>query len=198
MDVAPAAPTPAALTPAPAPASPEGSKGEGRASQPSVTGPAATPDEVVATMASQPSSVSLETPTPSRAVKPRFSRTRLAAVAGGATLLVAGVLAFALAGRPRVPGATAQDGEPSRPSVAAEPPASVTPLPSAGATAPDQPPATAASNLPVAPAGNGASRVPVGATPRMPASEPPRAKAGCTPPYEFDAQGKKHWKRQCL
>jgi serine/threonine-protein kinase len=180
------------------PAAVEGTKGEVRASQPSVTGPAATPDDVVATMASQPSSVSLETPTPSRAVKPRFSRTQRAAVAGGATLLVAGVLAFALAGRPRGTGATTADEGPSRPSVAAEPPASATTLPSATGTAPDQPPATAASSLPVAPAGNGTSHTPVGATPRTTAAEPPRAKAGCTPPYEFDAQGKKHWKRQCL
>ncbi len=129
--------------------------------------------------------------TASRATLPPFERAQqrrpalvVMAIVAVSVLLIAGLLT-----RPDSPNVTAQEGLSPLASASVEPPASAIPLP---------PPSVASAARPVAPiaaASASAARptktAPRGTTHAVDANP-------CYPPYFLDAQGHKHYKRECL
>ena len=159
-------------------------------------------DHVPAT-ASQPSSLSMEAPTPGPVARSSSRRMRLLAVGGGAggLFLVAGMVVAVWAGGsqsaahgPAVAAVSVTGSSATAPvpqpvaepwtAVVPEAPVSTPPPPSASSAAMPRPPRpTVATQRAAAPAAPHATT---------------ETKPHCNPPYEFDSEGKKTWKRECL
>jgi len=155
------------------------------------------------TTASQASSLAIVTPTSGALRAERSRRAMLASFLGAGLVLTLGallIIVFRGQAAPAVAGPSAETTRtlaasvPSQvsadaPKVAVAPPSTVTPpIPaSAQPASPILPVATTRrSSTPVAPAPQPASRDGV------------KPKVDCNPPYQFDSQGKKTWKRECL
>jgi tRNA A-37 threonylcarbamoyl transferase component Bud32 len=159
------------------------------------------PGSEIDTRTPQPVPVTARRPRPTSALMMGLAGTLLVA-AGGWQVWLARATASA---RPAMGGETGLLPSPDS-LVAAAPGESRAPLPIASTQpAPTQaPPAastTGARLVPRTPAGRQVSRPPssgpsASAAPAPVASATPSA--DCEPPYEFDATGKKVWKRQCL
>ncbi len=123
-------------------------------------------------------------------------RTRLGILAA----IAAGMLTFGVAWTLGGPGHTHVVSTSAPPPTVAPPPIATTPPPPAIDTV------TSVEALPVAPSANPARpvRTPPQAPPRAPAPAPrpaaaPKGSASdCDPPYTLDADGHRHYKRQCL
>ena len=117
---------------------------------------------------------------------------RRSAVVAIALASLSVILIVAIWARPTPPGATAQQPMAPLASAAPEPTASVREIDLEAAL----PPADVASAAPSPSAAPSASAARPRKTPRV----PPRSVGGnpCAPPYFLDAQGHKHYKRECL
>jgi eukaryotic-like serine/threonine-protein kinase len=183
-----------------APAVPRSTDGIGIQYQASPAGfaPAArgtAPDDAPPTIGSQASSLSLETPKQTRTATLQSRRFVLVGSAGAAAALL--VVAAVMTLRPSLSATpiAASGG-------AAPPPAVSSPTTAATHEITATPPAAAVpTSMPTAfpttttPAPTPPKPV---ATGHAVATQPAKPKTSCTPPYEFDAQGKKIWKRECL
>jgi serine/threonine protein kinase len=153
------------------------------------------------TTASQASSLAIETPASGAQRAERSRRTVLASFLGAALVLTLGALLIVFRGQtPAAAGPSAETARPlaasvpsqvsaDAPKVAVPPSPTVSPpLPASDPPVSPIPPATTTRrrSTPVAPAPQPASRDGV------------KPKVDCDPPYQFDSQGKKTWKRECL
>jgi hypothetical protein len=136
------------------------------------------------------------TPLATEAASPHVSRRALAVVLVGLIAIAAGLL-LSQVSRPRrdpaIPAAHAETPTPRAeiPAPPPSPPASIEPPPLATIAEPSSSPAAT-------------ERAPSRAAPNAlpPAPPKPRVvdkpKPSCTPPFEYDANGRKHYKRECL
>ena len=145
-------------------------------------------DEVAPTIASQPASLSPRVPP---ITSPPPGRRTFFLVGASLVLVAVALLRWssgatsarpAEASSPAAADAVPATAEAVTPPVQEPEPPPNLPLPPAAASSP---PPAAASPPPTAPV-----------APARPAT--PRPSSTCNPPYEFDAHGKKKWKRQCL
>jgi serine/threonine-protein kinase len=91
-----------------------------------------------------------------------------------------------------------QLGPPVPPSGPAAIPAVAPAMPAIASAVPAAPPGTSAVGTTVAPA-NATTEPPwVAPVSRFLGKAPANPKSNCTPPFEYDAQGTKRWKRECL
>jgi hypothetical protein len=149
-------------------------------------------DDGEPTMASQPSSLSIESSVEAREPPPR--RARRAALIAAIVAAAAGAGALGLLASGGSKGTPASEAPVASDSTGAAAPRATT-LPSAvpdpleaASTPSDASPRDVAASPPAATRGNGAPA----------AVAPARPNPNCNPPYVFDSQGLKKWKRQCL
>jgi serine/threonine-protein kinase len=147
------------------------------------------PRDDAPTIASQPSSLAVATPKPSG---PGLRRRTRAGVVGAAVLLAAGMAALAWRSRAVSNEATASppimasSAEPQTAPPAATPPAAESPAAAL--------PVIEIDSLPVATAEPSAS---ARTLPRSSPSRTSKPRPACDPPYYFDANGIRHYKREC-
>ncbi len=180
------------------------------------------PDDPPA-MGSQASSLALETPRSSAIAGPSTRRLAQGAivtglVVGGLVPMIFAAVILARRASPDAPPAPAAAPPPAAgapaptpsPSVAPQPP--LAPEPAAAAPPPQAAPAPQPAAEPAPPPAPAPELTPTAAvqpaalspSPTQPPASHPVAQpaapkpTGCNPPYEFDSDGHKKWKRQCL
>jgi eukaryotic-like serine/threonine-protein kinase len=131
------------------------------------------------TIASQPSSLSVETP------RHTVALARRASLVVGAGLLFAASVAAALVWRAASPSSQATPGASAQPTVIAP-----LELPATEPTPSSEVPSIELSSLP-------ATSDAESTAPHVPRARPQRPSAACDPPFYLDAKGIKHYKREC-